>query len=306
MNRRTLIGLIAGTAVCLAFAGAFMPAGAQDSDPGTPAPNSAIAPAAQAGTAFTFQGQLKKNGGAFSGACSFQFTLFDAAAGGAQVDTPRTVNATVTNGLFTAQLDFGNQFTGQARWLETAVKCGGDSAFIPQSPRLSMTASPYAIGLIPGAVVRGGSATAAIIGESQTFQGVVGRSAATFSAGIQGENSSSGPGVTGYSSSGAGVQGNGSIGVDGTGQNSGVRGTSENGAGVYGASSNASAVFGESQNFQGVVGRSHGTISAGVQGENDNSGPGVRGYSTSNAGVWGTSDGAFGVYGESANNYAIK
>ncbi len=58
MNRRTLIGLIAGTAVCLTLAGAFMPAGAQDSDPGTPAPNSAIAPAAQAGTAFTFQGQL--------------------------------------------------------------------------------------------------------------------------------------------------------------------------------------------------------------------------------------------------------
>jgi hypothetical protein len=300
MNRRTLIGLIAGTAVCLTLAGAFMPAGAQDADPGTPAPNSVIAPAAQAGTAFTFQGQLKKNGGAFSGACSFQFTLFDAATGGAQVDTPRTVNATVTNGLFTAQLDFGNQFTGQARWLETAVKCGGDSAFIPQSPRLSMAASPYAIGLIPGAIVRpesGDNVNTALRVENTSTNGIFGVKGIASGWGLWGEGSQTG--------------------VEGHGVHTGVRGESTAGPGVWGVSQTSAGVQGNSTDLTGVWGQSYSTVWAGVHGDNESSGPGVygeskgsgagvRGHSYSGVGVYGTSVGAFGVYGETTDNYAIK
>jgi hypothetical protein len=279
MNRKALIGLIAGTVVCLALVSAFRPAGAQDTDPGTPATDSA-APAAQvAGTAFTFQGQLKKNGGAFNGACSFQFTLFDAATGGLQVDTPRMVNATVTNGLFTAQLDFANQFTGQARWLETAVKCAGDANFVLQSPRLSMTSSPYAIGLVPGAIIQGATTNSvrAVFSVKNTPE-VIG-------AAVRGES----PGAFG-------VQGSGAVGVDGTGQNAGVRGYSEDGRGVDGSSTNASGVFGGS--FSSTW--------AGVHGENYDIGPGVRGHSVGNAGVWGSSVNAFGVYGEATDNYAIK
>jgi len=49
------------------------------------------------------------------------------------------------NSLFTTQLDFGNQFTGNARWLDVTVNCGsGDVTLVP---RQALTAAPYALGL---------------------------------------------------------------------------------------------------------------------------------------------------------------
>ncbi len=54
------------------------------------------------GTAFTYQGQLKKNGASVSGTCDFQFKLFDAASAGTQVGSAVSANAVpVMNGLFT-------------------------------------------------------------------------------------------------------------------------------------------------------------------------------------------------------------
>jgi hypothetical protein len=99
------------------------------------------------GTAFTYQGQLKKNGALVSGTCDFQFKLFDAASAGTQVGSAVSANAVpVMNGLFTVQLDFGaGAFSGDARWLEVAVKCAGDSAFTTLTPRQALTATPYAL-----------------------------------------------------------------------------------------------------------------------------------------------------------------
>lgn len=45
---------------------------AQGPKPGTRSPRT------NAGTAFTYQGQLKNNGAAVNGTCSFQFGLWDA------------------------------------------------------------------------------------------------------------------------------------------------------------------------------------------------------------------------------------
>jgi hypothetical protein len=292
MNRKALIGLIAGATACMTLAGASMPAGAQNADPGITAPNSTSATAEQVGTAFTFQGQLKKDGGAFSGACSFRFTLFDAATGTGQVGTPQTVNATVTNGLFTAPLDFGNQFTGQARWLETAVKCAGDADFIPQSPRLNMTSSPYAIGLMPGAIIRGPGN-----GSPEDNAVLLVQSTFTRTTGLQVE-ANVGDSI-GVLARGAfrGVSGSAThFGVSGYGGQIGVDGQTTDGIGVRGISNNAI----------GVQGISYDDTSSGVYGENDSGGPGVRGHSVGNAGVYGTSVNAFGVYGEANNNYAIK
>lgn len=54
-------------------------ADAQGPKPGTRAPQ------ALAGTAFTYQGQLKNSGAAVNGTCDFQFGLWYAPSGGALV-----------------------------------------------------------------------------------------------------------------------------------------------------------------------------------------------------------------------------
>ncbi len=98
------------------------------------------------GTAFTYQGQLKNAGGLVNGACDFQFSLWDESVGGNQIGTTQTKSGvSVTDGLFTVQLDFGAAaFQGDARWLAIAVRCSGDSAYTALTPRQPLTAAPYA------------------------------------------------------------------------------------------------------------------------------------------------------------------
>lgn len=100
------------------------------------------------GTAFTYQGQLMKDGAAVNDNCDFEFRLFADPSGGSQLGSTQTrTNVPVSNGLFTVQLDFGSAaFQGDARWLEIAVRCpagGGDYTFL--SPRQALTAAPYAL-----------------------------------------------------------------------------------------------------------------------------------------------------------------
>jgi len=98
------------------------------------------------GTAFTYQGQLKKAGSPIGGTCDFQFSLYDAASGGSPIGVQTTTGITVTNGLFTVQLDFGaNAFQGDARWLQIGVKCAGDASYVTLSPRQPLTPAPYAL-----------------------------------------------------------------------------------------------------------------------------------------------------------------
>jgi len=50
----------------------------------------------------------------------------------------------LSNGLFTATLDFGpGIFTGPERWLEIAVRTNGSGNFTTNSPRQKITATPY-------------------------------------------------------------------------------------------------------------------------------------------------------------------
>jgi hypothetical protein len=103
-------------------------------------------------TSFTYQGQLRQGGNPVNGTCDFQFSLWDAASGGAQIGTTQTAtNVTVSNGLFTVQLDFGSAaFTGDARWLEIAVRCpAGSGSYTTLTPRQALTPAPYALAL-PG------------------------------------------------------------------------------------------------------------------------------------------------------------
>ena len=100
------------------------------------------------GTVFTYQGRLSQNGVPFTGTAEIAPTLWDAASGGSLVgaNNPATLLVSVSNGLFSASLDFGSApfATGSARWLQLGVR----TAMVPftiLSPLQPLTATPYAI-----------------------------------------------------------------------------------------------------------------------------------------------------------------
>lgn len=100
------------------------------------------------GTAFTYQGQLSQNGAPANGACDMQLSLFDSASPTVQVGSTQTKsNVSVSNGLFTIpDLDFGNVFDGDARWLQIAVRCpAGSGGYTTLSPLVALTPAPYAV-----------------------------------------------------------------------------------------------------------------------------------------------------------------
>jgi type VI secretion system secreted protein VgrG len=102
--------------------------------------------AAPLGTAFTYQGRLADGTNTATGTYDLRFAIYDAASGPAQIGSTLTNAATpVTNGLFTATLDFGpDVFDGNARWLQVAVRTNGSGSFMPLTPRQALAPAPYA------------------------------------------------------------------------------------------------------------------------------------------------------------------
>lgn len=110
------------------------------------------------GTAFTYQGHLTQNGTSVNGMCDSRFRLFDSATAGDQVGPTQTFNnVSVTNGLFTVQLDFGDgAFDGEKRWLAVEVRCpAGSGSFMALSPRQELTPTPYALFAADGGAAGG-------------------------------------------------------------------------------------------------------------------------------------------------------
>ncbi|MBY0112300.1 MAG: hypothetical protein K2Y21_05730 [Phycisphaerales bacterium] len=107
------------------------------------------ASAANVGTAFSYQGRLLDAGAPANGTYDIQVLLFDAAAAGAQVGATQTLNdVVVSNGVFSASVDFGAQMNGSARWVELRVRPGNSvGAYTPILPRTALEATPYAQGL---------------------------------------------------------------------------------------------------------------------------------------------------------------
>ena len=134
---------------------------------------SGIAQAAPLGTAFTYQGRLAIGTNVANGNYDLKFSVYDASSIGNQVGNSLTNAATgVTNGLFAVTLDFGSGvFTGEARWLEIAVRTNGGGAFTALSPRQPITPAPYSL-YAPSA----GTATTAITA-SNAVPGSVGNAA---------------------------------------------------------------------------------------------------------------------------------
>lgn len=110
------------------------------------------------GTAFTYQGRLNDGSDPANGTYDFRFALFDAVSAGTQQGGALTNSGIgVINGLFTAKLDFGNQFPGAARWLEIGLRTNGGGSFTTLLPRQPVSAAPYAV--TAGSIVSGGIPT---------------------------------------------------------------------------------------------------------------------------------------------------
>jgi N-acetylneuraminic acid mutarotase len=124
---------------------------------------SAIANLSAQGTAFTYQGRFSDNGAAANGSYDLRFAILDSASAGAVVAGPLTNSAvSVSNGLFTATLDFGGVFNGVARWLEIGVRPGGSASdFTTLAPRQAISPTPYAIYATAAGTVPNGAITAA-------------------------------------------------------------------------------------------------------------------------------------------------
>ncbi|MEO5721448.1 MAG: hypothetical protein ABIR71_08270 [Chthoniobacterales bacterium] len=229
------------------------------------------------GTSWTYQGQLRRSGAAYTGTCNFQFTLWDAASGGVG-NTINRPSVNVANGLFTVVLDFGDMFKGDARWLGTSVQCSGDGGFTALDPRQPVTAAPYALSLRPGAQINGSADFASMLSGNNSGAGfgILGSG----QIGLYGSSANpSGFGVVGENSTGYGMKGKGSVGVFG-------QPIADSGTGVYGDAQNVTNGF-------GVVGRGK----TGVLGET---------YSSAGVGVSGYGSGAntVGVYGSTFNGWA--
>ena len=100
------------------------------------------------GTAFNYQGRLVNNGSAADGLFEFDFKMFDAVSGGNQIGSnlePQVIQ--VSNGVFSAQLDFGaGVFTGSARFLQIGVRpAGSPDPYTVLAPRQMVTSIPYTI-----------------------------------------------------------------------------------------------------------------------------------------------------------------
>jgi hypothetical protein len=103
-------------------------------------------------TAFTYQGRLKNGAAPAAGVHDFRFTLFNAALGGVQAGTSQCAdNIGVSEGAFTATIDFGQQFAStEPRFLQIEVRadtglgCGNPAGFVTLAPRQPINPAPAA------------------------------------------------------------------------------------------------------------------------------------------------------------------
>ncbi|MBL8879961.1 MAG: hypothetical protein JNG88_12645 [Phycisphaerales bacterium] len=104
------------------------------------------------GTQLSYQGRLDSNGLPADGVFDMRFRLYSSATSGTQVGpTVCRDQVVVADGLFTVPLDFGQQFTGDARFIEISVREDATSGncstglFTVLGPRQPITPTPYAL-----------------------------------------------------------------------------------------------------------------------------------------------------------------
>jgi len=96
---------------------------------------------------FTYQGRLTDQESPANGFYEVRFQLFDAATAGLAREQTVTNLLLITNGFFTAVLNFGDRpFDGSTRWLELGIRTNGAmQQFSVLAPRQTVTATPQAM-----------------------------------------------------------------------------------------------------------------------------------------------------------------
>jgi hypothetical protein len=252
-------------------------------------------------SAFTYTGRLNNNGTPVTGAYDLRVTLYDANAAGNVVAGPLPiVPVGVTNGVFTAVLDFGaGVFTGQARWLNIEVRPTGGGLFTTLAPRQEVTSSPYAIraqtagtaaSVANGAVTAGQLNTGGLPPAPGQFLSYNGGNLFWSDPGVAAGNIWSQLNNNAYYTAGK-------VGIGTTTPSYKLDVFSDVTTAIFGRSTAVSGVgvFGESSQFNGVRGLAHNANHGAVVGVHDGGGPAV--YGTGAIGMWGDIDSATGYGG---------
>ena len=119
------------------------------------------------GTAFTYQGRLNDAAGPANGIYDFTFQMFDSPTGGTgQGGLLTNSNIAVTQGLFTAMVEFGpNPFiVGGAHWLEIGARTNNGGTFTVLAPRQQMTPTPYALFAATAVGISGSISASKLVG----------------------------------------------------------------------------------------------------------------------------------------------
>ena len=95
----------------------------------------------------SYQGMLRDGGAAADGLYDVQFQLYDSEQNGAMVGQAIVrQDLMVNSGVFAADLDFGDLYTGQPLWLELAIRPGAATgSFTILTPRQPLRATPFAL-----------------------------------------------------------------------------------------------------------------------------------------------------------------
>ena len=158
-------------------------------------------------TAFTYQGHLTDGGVPANGTYDLLFALYNSTS---LIAGPVAESGViVSNGLFTAQTDFGSAVfdDGGARWLEISVRTNGGSVYTILADRQPITATPYAIHAItmpatnlggtlafsqlPTGLLTNLPANVDLLNSNQTFTGMKTFTNKTFFSGFVGMGSGS-------------------------------------------------------------------------------------------------------------------
>jgi hypothetical protein len=170
------IGVLAAIAV-ITFAFAIAASG---SDGGVIEQNAegVTVAASEVTSSISYQGRLTDSAGEpLSGTYDMTFRLYNDSIGGTALDTD-THSVEVTEGLFNTDIDFDQEyFDGRELWFGIAV--GGEE----MSPRQEFKPVPYALSLVPGAVINGSVSGAPVLHVGNFGNGGAGVFAETYGDG---------------------------------------------------------------------------------------------------------------------------